>query len=202
MDWNKIPNDEIINQTKDALIANGINVEIVETGDAARQKALEIIPEGAEVMNTSSKTIDSIGLSDEINKSGKYNSVKNKLISLNRETDSLQMQKLGTAPEYIVGSVHAVTRDGKVIIASNTGSQLPGYSYGSMHVVWVVGAQKITKNLDDGLKRLHEYVLPLESERLKKLYGVPSFISKLLIINREIKPNRITMIIVKQELGL
>ena len=154
-------------------------------------------------MNTSSVTVDSIGLSEVINESGKYNSVKNKLNSLNRETDALQMQKLGSAPEYMVGSVHAVTLDGKVLIASNTGSQLPGYSYGASHVIWIVGAQKIVENLDEGLKRINDYILPLESDRLGKKLGrkVTSFVSKLLIINREIKPDRITMIIVKESLG-
>jgi len=111
------------------------------------------------------------------------------------------MQKLGAAPEYAVGSVHAVTEDGKVIIASNTGSQLPAYAYGSAHVIWVVGTQKIVANLEQGLKRIYEYVLPLESERLKKVYGVESNVSKLLIINKEIAPNRLTLILVKQKLG-
>ena len=94
-----------------------------------------------------------------------------------------------------------VTEDGKVLIASNSGSQLPGYAYGSSHVIWVVGTQKIVNNIDDGMKRIDQYVLPLESERAHKAYGVPgSFVSKLLIFNRE-NPGRITMILVKQPLG-
>lgn len=203
MDWNSIPSNETIEKTKNALIANGIKSEIVNSGEEAKKRALEMIPEGSEVMNTSSVTVDSIGLSEVINESGKYNSVKNKLNSLNRETDALQMQKLGAAPEYMVGSVHAVTLDGKVLIASNMGSQLPGYSYGASHVIWIVGAQKIVENLDEGLKRINDYILPLESDRLGKRLGkkVTSFVSKLLIINREIKPDRITMIIVKESLG-
>lgn len=201
MNFNQIANQETIEKTIKSLKENGINAEVVENGEAAKKRALELIPQGAEVMNTSSVTVDSIGLTKELNESGKYNSVKNELNKLNRETDNLKMQKLGSAPEYIVGSVHSVTTDGKVIVASNTGSQLPGYTYGSANVIWIVGAQKITKNLDEGLKRVQEYVLPLESERLKKAHGVPSNISKLLIFNREVNPNRIKMIIVKQSLG-
>lgn len=201
MKWNEIPSDVIIEKAAKALEENGIKTIIVNTKEEAKKKALELLPEGAEVMNTSSRTVDSIGLAEEINESGKYNSVKNRLNKLNRETDHLEMQKLGAAPEYIVGSVHAATEDGKVIIASNTGSQISGYAYASSSVIWIVGAQKIAKDLDDGLKRVYDYVLPLESERLKKLYGVPSFVSKLLIFNREVNPKRITMIIVKEKLG-
>ncbi len=98
--------------------------------------------------------------------------------------------------------MHAVTEDGKVLIASNSGSQLPAYAYGSGHVIWVVGAQKIVKNLDEGIKRIYEHSLPLESERARKAYGVPgSAVNKLLIINKEIIPGRITMILTKEKLG-
>ncbi len=199
--YNKIANQETINKTVASLKKNGINAEVVENGEAAKKRTLELIPEDSEVMNSSSVTVDSIGLAKYINESGKFNSVKNELNKLDREKDGLKMQKLGSAPQYIVGSVHAITTDGKVVIASNTGSQIPGYSYGSMNVIWIVGAQKITKNLDEALKRVQDYVLPLESERLKKVYGVPSNISKLLIINREVNPERIKMIIVKENLG-
>lgn len=199
--WAKIPEDSIIKQTVKALQENGITAEVVDSGEDAKKRLLELIPEGAEVMNTSSVTLDSIGLSKYINESGRYDSVKNKLNKLNRKTDSLKMQKLGVAPEYMVGSVHAVTQDGKVIVASNTGSQLPAYSYGSPHVIWIVGAQKIVKDFDAGFKRIYDYVLGKESERMMKLYGIKSNVSKLLIINKEISQGRLTMIIVKEVLG-
>ncbi len=75
------------------------------------------------------------------------------------------------------------------------------YAFSSANVIWVVGAQKIVKDLDEGMKRLYEYTLKLESERLKKLYGVPSNISKLLIIKREINPKRLNLILIKENIG-
>lgn len=204
-DWNALASDKSINKTMESLKANGINAFVVENANEAKLKVLEIIPEGAEVMNMTSVTVDSIGLLEEINESGKFVSVKNKLSKMDRETDGKKMQMIGAAPDFAVGSVHAVTEDGKVMVASNTGSQLGAYAYGANHVIWVVGAQKIVKNLDDGMKRIEEYVLPLESERARKAYGLPqtynSFVSKLLIFNRETKPQRITLIFVKEALG-
>ncbi|OGH44158.1 MAG: hypothetical protein A3I49_00365 [Candidatus Levybacteria bacterium RIFCSPLOWO2_02_FULL_37_11] len=199
--WTKLATQEVIEKTIKSLKANGISAEVIDSGKEALKRALELIPEGAEVMNTSSRTVDSIGLAKEINESAKFKSVKNELNKLNRETDNLKMQKLGAAPEYILGSVHAVTQDGKVIIASNTGSQFPAYSYGSPNVIWIVGSQKIVKDLDEGLKRIYDYVLKKESERMMGLYGRPSNVSKLLIINKEVKPERLRMIIVKEILG-
>lgn len=199
--WDKAVDEAVIDKTVKALEANGIGAVVVANGQEAKEKVLELIPEGAEVMTMSSKTLETIGLPEIINESGKYDSVKKKLMGLNRETDALQMQKLGAAPEYSVGSVHAVTEDGKVLVVSNTGSQLGSYAYGSMYVIWVVGAQKIVKDFDEAIDRVYDYVLPLESERMQKMYGMPSNVSKKLVISKEIRQGRITMIIVKQELG-
>ncbi len=200
--WTRIPEESIIKETVEALKANGIESLIVENGEKAKEKVLELIPEGSEVMTMTSMTLESIGIPTIINESGKYNSIRSKLNSLDRATQSLEMQKLGAAPEYVVGSVHAVTEDGKILIASFTGSQLPAYAYGSSHVIWVIGAQKIVKNFDEGLKRIYEHVLLLESERVKKINMMPkSAVNKLLVINKEFKQNRITLIIVKRVLG-
>ncbi len=199
--WNTVATDQVIDQTKTKLEANGIAVIVVESGAEAKAKALELIPAGAEVMSMSSTTLDEIGVSSEIMESGKYDSVKSKLMKMDRTTQGTEMQKLGSAPEWSVGSVNALTQDGQVIIASMTGSQIPGYAYGSSHVLWVVGAQKIVPTLKEAMARLEEYVLPLESERAHKAYGVPgSSVNKLLIVNKEF-PGRITIIIVKEKLG-
>lgn len=199
--WRKLASAESIAKTVKNLKVNGINAIAVENKKEAKRKVLELLPQDAEVMNMSSVTIDTLGLPEEINESGRYNSVKNKLMKMDRKTQGREMQKLGAAPEYAVGSVQTVTEDGKIIIASNSGSQLPAYAYSASQVIWVVGAQKIVKDVNEGIKRIYDYVLPLESERLKKAYGIGSFVSKLLIINKEIIPNRITLIIIREKLG-
>ena len=190
-----------IEKTIAALEENGIHALIVETGDEAKKQLFELLPKGAEVMNMTSTTLDSIGVSKEIMESGNYNAIRKELESLDRETQGLEMQKLGAAPEWVVGSVHAVTEDGKVLIASASGSQLPAYAGGSSHVIWIVGAQKLVKDFDDGIKRLYEYSLPLEDERARKVYGMGSGVNKILVVNKEFMQGRITMIIVKEKLG-
>jgi len=202
MQYNIIPSDEIIQKAIASLKSNGIEAMVVENGEAAKAKTLELIPAQSEVMNMTSVTLETIGIPKEINESGRYASVRNQLNSMDRGTQSSEMQKLGAAPLYAIGSVHAVTQEGQVVIASNTGSQLPAYAYGAAKVIWVVGAQKIVKDLDAAFKRIYEYVLPLESERARKAYGVEgSNVSKLLIVNEEIAPGRIVIIFVKEALG-
>lgn len=200
--WENLADEEQVKKTAAALTDNGMETTIVETSEEAKKLVDSLIPKGAEVMTATSVTLDTIGITAHINESGHHDAVKPKLMKMNRETEHRKMQQLGAAPEYIVGSVHAVTEDGHAFIASNTGSQIPGYVYGSNHVIWVVGTQKIVKNNDEAFKRVYEYVLPLEADRARKAYGAPgSFVSKLLIVNKEVAPNRIKVILVKEKLG-
>lgn len=202
MKYNKIVSDESINKTAAALKARGLEAVIVENAHAAKTFVLSKLPKQAKVMTMTSKTLDETGLAEVINSGTEYVSLKNQLYSMDRETEGREMQQLGASPEYALGSVHAITEDGQVIIASATGSQLPAYAYGSEHVIWVVGAQKIVPDLNEAMKRLNEYVLPLESERARIAYGVEgSNVSKLLIINNEFTPKRILVVIVKEALG-
>jgi hypothetical protein len=124
-----------------------------------------------------------------------------RMFAMNRETQGREIRKLGGTPDFAAGSVHAVSEDGHVLIASNTGSQLGPYASGAGKVIWVVGAQKLVKDLNEGLNRIYDHILPLEDEHMRQLYKVGTNVSKVLIVNREIRPNRITMIIVKEELG-
>jgi L-lactate utilization protein LutC len=198
-----LPEKSFVEETIAALEKNNISAEFVMTSEEAKEKVLSLIPEGSEVMNMSSVTLDTIGVSEAIMDSGKYTAVKKELMGMDREKDNHKMQQLGAAPIYAVGSVQAVTTDGKVVIASNTGSQLPSYAYGSAHVILVVGIQKIVHNLDEAMKRIYEYVLPLESVRLNKQYNINtgSYVSKILIINREFTPKRLHLIFVNENLG-
>jgi L-lactate utilization protein LutC len=188
-----------IERTATALEANGIHVIVAADGEEAKTKLFETLPAGAEVFTSSSRTLDTLGIPAEVDQ--RYNSVRARLATMDRATQGREMIKLGAVPEYIVGSVHAVTEDGTVVIASNTGSQLAGYAASAAHVVWVVGTQKIVPNLDEAMKRIREYTYPLEDERALQAYGRNSNISKLLIVHREVMPGRTTMILVRENLG-
>lgn len=202
MDKQRLASDEQVLQTEGALKANGFNVFVVNTKEEAKDKLFSLIPEKSEVMQMTSVTLDTLGVGEILSKSGKYIALRDKLYSLNRETHAKEMNIIGSAPEYALGSVHAITEDGHLYIASNTGSQLPAYAYGASNVIWVVGTNKLVKTHEDAMSRLSDHVLPLESERAKKAYGVPgSFISKLLIINKEINPKRANVILVRESLG-
>src|SRR6266498_4291732 len=195
-EFTNLADNERIRRTAEALEARNIKTLIAESGEEARRMFFELVPEGAEVFLGASVTLEIIGIKDEIDKSGKYNSLRPKMFAMDRATQGREIRKLGGAPDYAAGSVHAVTEDGRVLIASNTGSQLAPYASGAGKVIWVVGAQKLVKDLNEGFKRIYEYDLPLETEHMRQLYNMGTNVNKVLVVNRELRPNRITMIIV------
>ena len=200
--WTQLAEKELLEKTVQVLKNNGIDAFVVDTGEQAKKKVLEILPKNTEVMNMTSITLDTIGLTKEIIERDTYSAVRKKLMKMDRKTEHVKMQKLGAAPEWVVGSVHAVTEGGQIVIASNTGSQLSAYAYGSAHVILVVGTQKIVESLEEGLQRVYEHSLLLEGERVKRVYGLArSAVNKLLIINKEVVQGRITIIFVKEVLG-
>ncbi len=196
-----LADDAAIGRAVATLGEHGIEAVVVASGAEAKAKALEIIPAGAEVMTMTSVTLSTLGLDKELNESGRYNPVRGMFKKMDPKTQGEEMRKLGAASDWVIGSVHAVTETGSVLIASQTGSQLPAYAYGAGHVLWVVGAQKIVKDYEEGVKRLYEYSLPKENDRAKVAYGTGSAVNKMLVINKEVQKGRITMIIVKENLG-
>ena len=200
--WTQIPSKEIVEQTIESLKKHNIDAYFAETEEEAKKKFFELLPEGAEVLNSSSETLDSFGISKEIMESGKYSAIKNQLMKMDRKTQGREMQKMGSAPQWAVGSVHAVTKEGQILIASKTGSQLAGYAYGAEHAIWIVGVHKIVDNVDEGIKRIFEHSLPLESERVKTAYGMEhSDVERILIMYGENMSGRSTVIFVNQVIG-
>jgi len=200
-EFSRVADDAQIDRTAEALEANGIHTLIAETGEEARRMFFELVPEGSEVFLGASVTLETLGIKEEIDKSGRFEALRPKMFAMDRAIQGREIRKMGGAPDYAAGSVHAVTEDGSVIIASNTGSQLGPYASGAGKVIWVVGAQKLVKDLEEGMRRVQEYSYPLEIEHARQLYNMATGVNKVLIVNKEIRPGRITMIIVKEEVG-
>lgn len=193
--------DSVVERTAAALEKNGMRAIIVNTAAEARDAVLDMVPDGSHVYTTTSRTLDDTGIAAALNDSEQYQSIRKRVMNMDRATEMREIRKLQTTHDYVVGSVHAVTETGSVLIASGSGSQLPTYAYGGEKVIWVVGAQKIVKDVDEGLDRLEQYSLPLESERMQGLYGRNSSLNKILIVKKEGTAGRITVVLVKENLG-
>ena len=190
-----------LEQAATALTEHGFTVEILDDVAAARARIKELIPEGASVFTGASETLRLSGIDDDINTSGRYDSVKTNGRNLDRVRDLREIWRRMSAPDVIVGSVAAVTETGSVVVASASGSQLPGYAGGAGHAIWIVGAQKVVPDLPAALRRVEDHCLPLESARAQAAYGQPSAANRLLILNAEPHPGRGTVLLLRQAIG-
>jgi L-lactate utilization protein LutC len=184
-----------------ALTAHGFTVEILDDATAARTRIKDLIPEGASVFTAASETLRLSGIDEDINTSGRYQAVRPRGLAMDRATQMDEIRRLLASPDVVVGSVAAVTETGSLVAASASGSQLPGYAGGAARVIWIVGAQKVVPDLSTALRRVEDHCLPLESARAHVVYGRPSAINRLLILNAEPHPGRGTVLLLREAIG-
>src|SRR6185437_1542201 len=196
-----LPDENNLQATVVELEEHGFSVEVVDDLDAARAVVLARIPDGSSVMTNTSVTLDQTGIADAINDGGgRWESARNKMFALDFATQAQEMKAIGGQPDYALGSVHAVTRDGTLVIASASGSQLASYAWGAAHVIFVVGAHKLVATLAAAHERIYDYSLKLEDARAYAAYGQHSLVGKVLEIHQEL-PGRIHIVLVRQVVG-
>ncbi|MBI3573870.1 lactate utilization protein [Candidatus Kaiserbacteria bacterium] len=203
MAYDTLASEESIQKVLAALPTRNITGYVVANKEEALLKAKSLIPDGSEVMTGASVTLEQIGFVNLL-KSGAH-PWKNWKETILAEKDPVKqgiLRKQASLSQYFLGSVHAITEDGQAVIGSNSGSQLPSYAFTSDNVIWIAGTQKIVPTLEEGFKRIREYVVPLEDVHMKELYGYGTNLSKMLVFSKEIMPTRrIHLILVQEKLG-
>lgn len=204
MEYTTIPTADIVQKTVESMKTRNFNAMVVNNKDEALQKIKELIPAGASVMNGSSTTLKQIGLIDYLT-GGQHgwNNLHDAIVNEKDPAKEGLLRKQALLSDYYLGSAHAVTEDGQIVIASNSGSQLPHVVYSSPNVILVVSTMKITPNLDAALKRLRDHVVPLEDQRMKDTGASGTKLSQTLILTHEAeyKNRNFTVLFVNEQLG-
>jgi hypothetical protein len=195
-----LADEQSLAETTLALEEHGFSVEAVDDLERARDVVLARIPHGASVMTNASVTLLESGIDEAINSGGNYESVRNRMMELDFATQKQDMKRIAGQPDFSLGSVHAVTRDGVLVIASASGSQLASYAFGAANVILVVGTQKLVTDLAAARERIYRHSFPLEDTRALAAYGMNSRVAKVLEIHQE-DPGRIHVVFVRQLVG-
>jgi hypothetical protein len=198
--FTSMPDELELAATVVALEEHGFSVEVVDGFDAARAAVLGRIPAGSSVMTNTSVTLAETGIAEAINDGGRWESARTRMLALDFATQVQEMKAIGGQPDYALGSVHAVTVDGTLVIASASGSQLASYAWGAANVIFVVGAQKLVPSLAAAHERIYQHSLLLEDARAQAAYGQHSQVGKILEIHQEM-PGRIHIVLVRQQVG-
>jgi hypothetical protein len=193
---------ERIERVAAALVRRNIEAIVVETGAGARERVLAMLPDGAEVHWAKSRTLEDIGLIQDLLSTGRYDALRPRYLAMDRATQAREIRKLIAAPDYMLGSVQAITDAGELVVVSYSASQIGPYAGGAGRVILVIGSQKIVVDVDEGLRRAREHVLPYEDAQLRAQLGVPTRLAKLLVSYEEPRPGRVTVVLVREPVGV
>lgn len=194
--------EETIQRVAQRIRDRNIEVVVVDDGDQARKEVLERLPEGAEVHSAKSQTLKDAGIFDTIHDESRYDALRPRYLKMDRKTQAREIRKLIAAPDFMLGSVNAVTEEGILVITSASAGQMGPYASSAGKVILVVGSQKIVPDLETALRRIHDYVLPWEDTQVRQVLNIGSFIGKTLLIEKEWIDGRMTVILVRQPIGI
>jgi len=197
----KPASEATLDAVADRMRERNFEVVIVGTAAEARVAVLARLPQGAEVHSGKSKTLEDIGLVKELMETDRYDFVRKRTLKMDRKTQGREIAKLGATPEYMLGSVQAVTEAGQMVVASASGSQIGPYSSGAQTLILVIGSQKIVPDLDTAIRRIKEHVQPYEDARLREQIGIGTQLTRILILERDFNPGRTTVILVREPIG-
>jgi acyl-CoA hydrolase len=198
--FTEMPDEQTLAETVAAIEEHGLSVEVVDDLDAARETVLARIPDGSSVMTYASVTLQATGIVQAIDEGARYDSARTRVLALDRSTQLQEIKATMGQPDFALGSVHAITRDGTLVIASALGSQLAAHAYGAANVIFVVGAQKLVPDLAAARERIYEHCFKLEAARALKAYGKNSRVGKVLEIHQE-DPGRIHVVLIRAVVG-
>jgi len=191
-----------LEQVAERLRERNFEVVIVDSAADAREAVLSRIPDGAEVHSGKSKTLEDAGIFGALMESDRYNFLRKRTLKMDRQTQATEIRKLGAAPDVMVGSVQAVTEAGQLVAASASGSQIGPYASGAGQLILVLGSQKLVPDLDAALARIRDHVMPYEDARLREQMGIGTQLARILILERDFRPGRTTIVLVRQPLGV
>jgi YkgG family uncharacterized protein len=199
--WESLPDPSEVEKTLNAVKARGFKPESVPDRDAALARIRSLIPDGGRVMTGSSRTLDEIGLTALLT-SGHHPwvNLKAQIMAEKDPEKQMELRRQSIFADYFLGSVHAITKAGEMVAGSASGSQLAAYAYGGKNLILVVGTQKITADMSEALRRLREYTVPLEDKRMKGLGAPGTYLSRVIILEREARRN-VHVVLVNEKLG-
>jgi hypothetical protein len=186
----------------DRLRERNFEVVIVQNGQAAKGAVMERLPEGASVHSGKSKTLEDAGVFEELMNSDRYDFLRRRTNKMDRTTQRDEIRRLTSSPDVMLGSAHAVTKAGQIVVTSASGSQIGPIASGAGKLVLVIGSQKIVPDLDSAFRRIEEHVFPWEDARLREAMGIGTKITRTLILDRDFMPGRTTIILVREPIGI
>jgi len=185
-----------------------------ENKEQAVDKILGVIPVSSSIGISGSVTLDQLGVVRRLESRG--NKLFNQYKSGISRDESLELRRQGSQADYFLTSANAISEKGELVFFSGYGNRTAGISY-AKNVIVVAGINKITPNIQSAIERSREYATPLNCKRLnwntpclkdgicrQEICLFPEYkrmCCQILIIEAEVTPDRLKVILVGENLG-
>jgi L-lactate utilization protein LutB len=198
----ELPDDQTLDETVESLEANGFEVVVVDSAEAALAELKDQIPDDVSVMNGHSTTLEEIGFDEYLTEGDhEWEALPNKIWSIDDDAERQAARRESQTADYFLGGINAISATGELVAADRSGSRIGAYPFAAENVVIVSGVNKIVPTLEDALDRLESVAYPLENERAQEAYGVESAIAKQLIFRQELDEGRTTVVLIREHFG-
>ncbi|MCX5709905.1 MAG: lactate utilization protein [Candidatus Omnitrophica bacterium] len=185
-----------------------------KSGALAKAAVLEMIPKEASVGFSGSKTLEEVEVITALAARG--NKVFDPYKAGISWEESLKIRKEATLADYYLASANAISQNGEMVFFSGYGNRTSGVAY-AKNVIIVCGINKITANIQEAMTRAREFATPLNCKRLgwesaclkdgrchDEICKFPEYkrmCCQILIIEAEVSPGRLRVILVGENLG-
>ncbi|MCC7554906.1 MAG: lactate utilization protein [Methanoculleus marisnigri] len=200
--WSRKPDETTLKKTVEAMEARNFKVFLVDTAEDGLRTLVDLLPEGAEVMNGYSTTLVEMGFDRVLKENPKGWRDYHAVITGENDTEKRHaLRRKSVAADYFLSGVQAIAESGEIVGCDKTGSRMGAWPHAAAHLILVSGTNKIVPTVDDALRRCRDYCLPLENQRAQRTYGVRSYIGKHVILDHEDVDERVTLVLIRELLG-
>ena len=152
------------------LQKRNINAQYVSERQEALSIILGMIPEGVTVVRGDSVTLEQIGVVAALRKRHKNNFIdpfetKPDGSWLTEREERLGMMRQAFLCDVFVTGTNAVTLDGKLVNTDGLGNRVAPMLFGPEKVIVVTGINKIVKDVNEAMERIHGVAAPMNAMR-------------------------------------
>ncbi|MBN2038698.1 MAG: lactate utilization protein [Spirochaetes bacterium] len=159
--WHKAKVLEKLNET---LKRREFNSIILNTAEEICEFIINTIPENSTVGIGGSVTVRETGADVRLKNRG--NTMFDHWAEGLTNEQKLETRKKALTSDFYLTGVNALTAEGQIINIDGAGNRVSAMIYGPGHVIAIAGYNKITKNLEDGIRRVKDITTPQNSKRL------------------------------------
>lgn len=159
----EIRNEKAAGKVIKNLARRNIEAFYCPTSREAVDKLLEMIPQGSSVTWGGSMSIRDIGIPAALADAGKYEVYDRDKAPDRAAATEIYLKAFSC--DYYLSSANAITEDGVIVNIDGTGNRVAAITFGPRNVIFVIGMNKLTQNVDAALARARSLVAPVNTAR-------------------------------------